>query len=199
MLVYKLFHKKQIYSKIENNINIIKVTVNNKKTIHGKLQLFRQNKNNKIKQIGKTIAVVIGKNGSSANKIENDNKTPLGIFKLGKAFGFTKPTTKLDFIKLKQNTTCVDDTNSKYYTKIINTTKNIGEKMFSLKHAYQLGIVVQYNSNPTIKNKGSCIFLHIWKNNHTGTAGCIAMSKENIMWLLAHLGHNNNFIQINTK
>ena len=37
--------------------------------------------------------------------------------------------------------------------------------------------MLNYNLNPTIKNKGSAIFLHIAKKNYKKTEGCIAVKK----------------------
>jgi L,D-peptidoglycan transpeptidase YkuD (ErfK/YbiS/YcfS/YnhG family) len=38
--------------------------------------------------------------------------------------------------------------------------------------------------NPTIKNKGSAIFIHIAKKNYTPTKGCIALSKIDLLEIL---------------
>jgi L,D-peptidoglycan transpeptidase YkuD (ErfK/YbiS/YcfS/YnhG family) len=50
--------------------------------------------------------------------------------------------------------------------------------------AYKWGLFVQYNAHPVVKGKGSCIFLHIWENERTGTAGCTAMEEKNLIRLL---------------
>ena len=31
---------------------------------------------------------------------------------------------------------------------------------------------------------GSCIFMHIWENDHSGTAGCTAMTEANLLKIL---------------
>jgi D-alanyl-D-alanine dipeptidase len=45
---------------------------------------------------------------------------------------------------------------------------------------------------------GSCIFLHIWKNSESGTAGCTAMERENLETILkwAETAKNPVLIQL---
>ena len=52
---------------------------------------------------------------------------------------------------------------------------------------YKYGIVVEYNTNPIIKGKGSAIFIHVWRNRNQPTAGCISISQEKILKLLEWL------------
>jgi len=49
---------------------------------------------------------------------------------------------------------------------------------------YKYGIIIEYNTNPVIKGNGSAIFLHIWKAEDMPTAGCVAVSQENILKIL---------------
>jgi L,D-peptidoglycan transpeptidase YkuD (ErfK/YbiS/YcfS/YnhG family) len=56
--------------------------------------------------------------------------------------------------------------------------------MYSLK-GYGMGLVIEYNTCPVEKGRGSCIFLHIWDRPDRGTKGCTAISKED----MANLSH----------
>ncbi|MBN2689324.1 MAG: L,D-transpeptidase family protein [Gammaproteobacteria bacterium] len=162
------------------------VTLANKSTIHGKLQ-FWQYGHNRWRKVGDEIPVVIGKNGSAYNKKEGDNKTPLGTFPLDFVFGFSKPKTSMPFLKLQPDTTCVDDVQSANYTKIVNNKTAKGEKMYTYKHVYRFGMLINYNQNPVVKGKGSCVFMHIWRGANIGTAGCVAMKPKNLLWILRKL------------
>ena len=74
-----------------------------------------------------------------------------------------------------------DDPNSNNYNKIINfPSKYSAEKLWKKENVYDIIIVIDYNLNPLIKNKGSAIFLHIAKRKYQPTNGCIAVSKKNI-------------------
>jgi len=82
-----------------------------------------------------------------------------------------------------------------YYNKLITFPfEQSAEVLFRDDDIYDILCVVNYNRNPIVKNKGSAIFLHIAKNNYTGTAGCIALKKDDLILLLTKL---NNDTKIN--
>ena len=88
-----------------------------------------------------------------------------------------------------------DDVNSKKYNKLIILPSNLKhEKLYIKDHIYDLVIVINYNMNPIVKNKGSAIFLHIAKKNYSPTKGCVAISKKNMIILLKNLGKKNKII-----
>ena len=81
-----------------------------------------------------------------------------------------------------------DDPNSSYYNKIINyPSKYRAEKLWRNDYIYDIIIVIDYNLNPVIKNKGSAIFLHIAKRKYKPTNGCIAVSKKNIKLIVSKI------------
>lgn len=45
---------------------------------------------------------------------------------------------------------------------------------------YQWGVIVNYNMDKPVAGDGSCVFLHQWTGPASTTAGCTAMSPENI-------------------
>ena len=95
---------------------------------------------------------VIGKNGTSKNKIEGDKKTPIGTFSLGPLYFRNDRNKKIDtnlkIIKIKKNMGWCDDVNYKKYNKPIKITKKIKhEKMFRTDHKYDYVIPIKYNFN----------------------------------------------------
>lgn len=135
------------------------------------------------------------------HKVEGDGKAPAGIFELTSAFGSAaeKPDfVKLPYTRLEEWTECVDDVKSSHYNKIVNRMQvgnfdwKSSEKMLEVGAQYDLGVFVAHNSKPPQAGKGSCIFLHIWKNDSTGTAGCTAMSRVDLEKVLGWLAPNNN-------
>ena len=127
----------------------------------------------------------IGKRGISIKKREGDKKTPQGEFKL-KYILYRKDRiinlkTKLKKIAINRKMGWCDDINSDSYNKIINFPfKYSAEKLWKKENVYDIIIIIDYNLDPVIKNKGSAIFLHIAKRKYQQTAGCIAVSKRNI-------------------
>jgi len=58
--------------------------------------------------------------------------------------------------------------------------------MLRADNLYKWGVVVAHNSRAT-PGAGSCIFLHIWKDSRSATAGCTAMPEPDLVNLLRWL------------
>lgn len=204
-------------SLLSKSIQALVVTTKDWNAVRGSAQLFeRPNKKSQWKPVGKSFPVVVGRNGlawsddarmkaeTEPHKVEGDGRAPAGIFDLTIAFGSSeKPAfVNLPYTRLEEWTECVDDVKSSHYNRIVDRMKvgnfdwNSSEKMLAVGEQYDLGVFVGHNSNPPQKGKGSCIFLHIWKNDSTGTAGCTAMKRDNIETLLRHLSPAKNPVLI---
>ena len=141
----------------------------------------------------------IGKSGIKKNKKEGDNASPKGIFSLGKLYyrsdRIKKVSTNLHYKIIKKNMGwCNDPKNIKYNKEVSHIKIKNSEKLFRKDHKYDAFIVINYNSRPVIKNKGSAIFLHLTKN-YKSTAGCIAI-KQNDFLKLAKIINNRTKIKI---
>jgi L,D-peptidoglycan transpeptidase YkuD (ErfK/YbiS/YcfS/YnhG family) len=122
-------------------------------------------------------------------KKEGDRRSPIGLFYLSAFFGYNEPqqlgTLKMPYIKADNSIFCVDDPLSKYYNRIVDIDKvqkdwTSAEHMLLDNDFYKYGVVIDYNAPKTEAGKGSCIFLHIWRNAKEGTFGCTAV-EENAM------------------
>ena len=132
----------------------------------------------------------IGKRGITSKKIEGDKCTPRGRFKLKYIF-YRKErvkniSSKLKIIPLKKNFGWCDDIKSKFYNKFIKFPFNHkAERLYINENIYDIIVVIDYNSKPIKKNKGSAIFLHVAKKKLTPTLGCVALSKNNLRYLIS--------------
>ena len=143
----------------------------------------------------------LGKAGIKKKTIEGDNITPKGIFKIVKIYyrpdKIKKIKTSIKKIKIRKNMGWCDDPNSRSYNKLINLpTKYSHEKLYRNDNLYDLIVVLSYNTNPIIKNKGSAIFMHIAKNSYEKTKGCIALKKEHLIKIISKIKKNTK-IRIN--
>ena len=130
----------------------------------------------------------IGKNGLRKNKLEGDNCTPKGTFTLGPIYyrndRVFKLSTRLKTIKIHKQMGWCDDPNNINYNKEIKLNKKIkAEKLYRKDKIYDIIIVINYNTQRIIKNKGSAIFIHV-TNNYKPTKGCVALSLNDIEILL---------------
>ena len=137
----------------------------------------------------------LGKAGIKEKKLEGDNITPRGTYRIIKVFyrsdRIKNLTTRITKIKIKKNMGWCDDFKSKDYNKLIKIPfKYSYEKLFRTDHIYDLVILINYNYKPIIRNKGSAIFLHIAKKNYQKTAGCIALKKKHLLKILSNIKKN---------
>ncbi len=136
---------------------------------------------------------------SEAIKKEGDGKAPAGIFLLGKSFGYAQVETKLEYMQATKELICVDDTRSQHYNKLIRTTDLSKIKSFEYMkredNLYQYGLIVEHNVEAK-RGAGSCIFMHIWRDKNSPTAGCTAMNEKNIRQLLSWLDKDKKPILI---
>ena len=142
----------------------------------------------------------IGKRGIALKKKEGDKRTPKGRFKL-KYILYRKDrinniSTKLKLVPIRKNFGWCDDPSTKHYNKLVKLPVRFNtEKLYLNNNTYDIIVVIDYNLNPVKKNKGSAIFLHIAKKNYSPTLGCVALSKNNLKYLLSII-KKNTFIKI---
>ena len=152
-------------------------------------------KNRSLKYKNFKFGCSLGKAGIKKKIREGDNITPRGTFKLLRVFyrpdKIKKIKTKLNKIKIKKNFGWCDDPRSKFYNKLVRLPfKGSYEKLYRRDNIYDLLIVLNYNTNPIIENKGSAIFIHIAKKDFNNTAGCVALTKKDLLILLANIKKN---------
>jgi L,D-peptidoglycan transpeptidase YkuD (ErfK/YbiS/YcfS/YnhG family) len=200
----------------DSTCQMILVTTDEWSSVPGVLQRFeRKNTTSTWKPVGRSISVVVGRNGlgwgrglhqgensGGPLKREGDGKSPAGIFRLSSAFGLAEPKkakwVKLSYCQLLPGLECVDDVKSAHYNSIVHRDKiknpdwNSSEKMREIGEEYRWGVTVDHNTDPKEAGGGSCIFLHIWKNAGTGTSGCTAMAPEKMKTVLRWLDPAKN-------
>ncbi len=180
------------------------VTTDGPTAVQGKARLYeRRSVRSKWKSVGDDFPVVVGRSGlgwsadtapESVNdfKKEGDGRSPAGLFPLTSAFGRPdKPgEVKLSYSKLGEYSECVDDVSSTHYNKLVDRLKvgvfdwKSSEKMLEVGPEYDLGVFVAHNTYPVRRGDGSCIFLHVWKDATTGTSGCTAMQRDDLLKIL---------------
>ena len=139
----------------------------------------------------------LGRAGVGKKKIEGDNITPIGVYKILNVYyrkdRIKNLNTKFKINRITKNMGWCDDPKSKKYNQLIKVSSNYSyEKLYRKDNVYDLIAVLDYNKNPTIKNKGSAIFIHLTKSYKKKTAGCIGLKEKNLLKLLS-------LIKINTK
>ena len=131
----------------------------------------------------------IGKSGITNRKKEGDLATPKGKFEIGTLY-YRKDKVRNFKCKIKKKIItrnmgwCDDIRSNQYNREIIFPFKYRAEKLYKKNKIYDLFINIKYNYRPTIKGRGSAIFLHLADAKYKPTKGCIAISKKNFLKIL---------------
>ena len=145
----------------------------------------------------------LGKRGIGIKRKEGDLITPKGRYKirliLYRKDRLNKIQTKLKKVIIKKNMGWCDDPLSKNYNKLIKLpSKYSYEKLYRKENLYDIILVLNYNINPTIRGKGSAIFIHVAKKNYKKTEGCIALKKNHLLKIIKKLNKNTK-VMIGTQ
>lgn len=143
----------------------------------------------------KKYKCAIGFAGTKKNKQEGDKATPKGTFKIIKVYyrkdRIRKLSTPIQKVTIKKNMGWCDDSLNRKYNKIITIPSNASyERLHRKDNLYDLIGVINYNTKKIIKGKGSAIFFHIAKAKYTPTQGCVALKKDDLLFLLKNIKKN---------
>ena len=153
--------------------------------------------------IGTPFSITLGRNGLGYAedkyplKIEGDGRSPLGLFSLKKAFGYSKTSpTKLSYEQADDTLYCIDDSEDPHYNQLLRLpTNSIMPKSYEVMHradgVYQYGLVVDYNQE-RVKERGSCIFIHLKHTDNHPTSGCTALDEADLIELLHWINPEKN-------
>lgn len=146
------------------------------------------------KRVMAPVPAVVGVGGFAApgEKREGDHMSPSGAFPFDLCFGNKPdPGVKLEYRQVDSNSYWVDDPESKYYntfqTGSADGRWSSAEDLGLTGTAYDYAAVIGYNTKERTPGLGSAIFLHIWGGPGSTTAGCTAVSEENLLSVLKWL------------
>lgn len=183
---------------------LVTAVVDDWSSTHARLTLWQRTLTG-WEPIGDQWPAVIGKAGSAwgiglapagregPTKHEGDMKSPAGVFAFRSVYGYAETPPRNWRMPYEQSTDleCIDDPASDHYTKIVDRKQvasdwESAEQMRREDTVYEW--VVDVAHNPDAKpGAGSCIFLHIWSDPESTTAGCTAMDKPKLEHLLNKL------------
>ncbi len=197
-------------SPIANADQLIVVTTQGWDSPSGELHRYERH-GPRWQEIGQGHAVKLGRNGTAwglglhpmpqpgPQKQEGDGRSPAGVFNVSSAFGYApQGHTLMPYEAMDASDYCIDVVDSPFYNRIIDARQagaaavagSTEPMRLDLHHdgdvRYALGLVVAHNPQ-AIPGKGSCIFMHLWRQPDEATSGCTAMDEAAMQTLFAWL------------
>jgi len=132
---------------------------------------------------------LLGKKGRSTRKCEGDGKSPKGKWLITEIYFRPDRLRGLKSAKrLKPSDGWCDAPTSKDYNRKVRLPfQPSHENLWRMDEAYDILAITNHNQRPRVKGAGSAIFLHLWRKGATGTEGCIALKRSDMLVVLAKL------------
>jgi L,D-peptidoglycan transpeptidase YkuD (ErfK/YbiS/YcfS/YnhG family) len=176
-------------SKISDSSQVLLVTNDCPSSVSVKITILEKN-DRKWTKVRAPMKGVIGKNGFAKynEKREGDGCTPSGVFSLQRTFGYGDSIrSKMPYRQILSDDLWIDDSNAADYNRLVKKAETRALSFEIMKrddNLYKYGIIIEYNTDPVIKGRGSAIFIHIWRGENVPTAGCVAVSEKNMIKIL---------------
>jgi len=128
----------------------------------------------------------VGRGGIGEKQREGDGITPVGKWPLRRvlyrADRITAPRTSLPLAPIAPDQAWCDVPGDPNYNRLVHLPyPSLDERLWREDSLYDLIVVVGFNDSPPISGKGSAIFLHLARADYGPTAGCIALSRSDLI------------------
>ena len=133
----------------------------------------------------------LGRSGARALKREGDGATPLGRFPvrqvLYRADRVMRPRTVFPLRAIRADDGWCEDPADRNYNRLVKLSPRSADRLTRDDNLYDLILVLGHNDRPRVRGRGSAIFVHLARPGYAPTAGCIALSRHDLLMLLAEL------------
>lgn len=138
------------------------------------------------------VRCALGRAGISlrGDKREGDGTTPSGIFPLRRALyradRLARPATGLPIRALRSDDAWSDDPADPLYNRPVSRPHPFShEALWRADPLYDVVVVIGHNDDPPLPGAGSAIFMHVAAAGYAPTEGCIALTRADLVALLA--------------
>ena len=146
---------------------------------------------------GRILPAVAGRGGVTDRKREGDGATPRGAHRIvgmlyrpdrmGPPTGWAVPIRPGDLWS--------DDPADPDYNMMVRTPHAAShEHLRRADPLYDLVLLTDWNWPYPAKGRGSAIFVHQWRRRGYPTAGCVALSRENLHWVAPRIRFGTRLI-----
>lgn len=132
----------------------------------------------------------VGKGGIAVKGGEGDGITPRGLYPIREIFyradRIAKPDTALPVRAIRKDDGWCDAPDDPNYNQLVKLPYPASaEHMWREDDVYDLVCVLAHNDDPPVPGLGSAIFMHLARPGYAPTEGCVALSREDMLDLLA--------------
>ncbi len=139
---------------------------------------------------GRRLPCAIGRGGVTPHKREGDGATPAGTHRITGIFyrpdrmarpsDWAAPVGPRDLWS--------DDPRDSAYNRHVRAPHaGSFEALRRPDPLYDVVLITDWNRPDATPGKGSAIFVHVWRAPRRPTAGCVAFSRRDLLWIVRHI------------
>lgn len=144
------------------------------------------------------LPCILGRSGARFRKREGDGATPRGIWRLRRIF-VREPARRylgpLPRRPVTRNNGWCDDPSDRNYNREVRLPYPAShETLWRDDHLYDVFATLDHNERPRRRYGGSAVFLHLADPGGRPTAGCVALSRKDLLKLLPLCGPHTRLV-----
>jgi L,D-peptidoglycan transpeptidase YkuD (ErfK/YbiS/YcfS/YnhG family) len=138
-----------------------------------------------------TWTCAVGRSGIAPKIGEGDGVSPIGCWPIRRVFYRADrlpgpPTTAFPCVVIAPQDGWCDAPDHPEYNRLVRLPFAAShEEMWREDALYDIVVVLGQNDDPVVPGAGSAIFLHIARPEYSPTAGCAALSRDDLLAFLA--------------
>ncbi|PSJ62835.1 L,D-transpeptidase family protein [Pseudaminobacter soli (ex Li et al. 2025)] len=140
---------------------------------------------------GKVWRAAVGRSGIQAEKTEGDGVSPIGCWPILRVLYradklAAPPVSVFETARIEPNDGWCDAPDHPDYNRPVSLPFEAShEEMWREDDVYDIVVVLGHNHDPIVPGAGSAIFLHVASEGYGPTAGCAALTREDLLEFLA--------------
>lgn len=147
----------------------------------------------------RVFRAALGRSGIKASKREGDGATPSGRFHpvrlWWRADRLIRPRVFLPVRRIEPDDAWCEDPRDRRYNKPFRRSANEpGDRLRRTDGLYDLIVEIDHNTRPRVAGRGSAIFIHVARQGFASTAGCIALTRNELFRLLLQLSRKTRIV-----
>ncbi len=150
-----------------------------------------------LRFMGRHFPCAIGRGGSRHHKREGDGATPRGVHRLvGMLYRPDRMARPADWaLPIRPGDLWSDDPAHEDYNLMVRAPyRHSHEVLCRADPLYDLVILTDWNWPYAVPGRGSAIFIHQWRRPRFPTEGCVALSREDLLWIAPRIRYETRLI-----
>jgi L,D-peptidoglycan transpeptidase YkuD (ErfK/YbiS/YcfS/YnhG family) len=151
----------------------------------------------RLRHRGQYITATCGRTGITDRKREGDGATPRGVHSIvGLFYRPDRVAAPSDWAQpIYPGDLWCDDPEHLAYNHLCRAPLHAShEHMWRSDPQYDVVLITDWNWPVASPGRGSAIFIHQWRRPGAPTAGCIAMARRDLNWLVARVKPGSRLI-----